>query len=67
MATRYSAAGGRPRRRRLAKLVSGIRGIEVRCPEHGHLLGVFIAPGDLEVKCRHDEYVVIRKEARASP
>jgi hypothetical protein len=66
MAAQKTSVGERPRRR-LAKLVAGARGIEVRCPEHGHLLGVFIAQGDLEVKCRHDEFVVIRKEARASP
>lgn len=55
-------ASGTPTRRcRLARLIESARGIEVRCPEHDHLLGVFTAPGRLEIKCRHDEYVVIEE------
>lgn len=61
-----SAGGGVGSRRRPAKLIPSVRGVEVRCPEHGHLLGIFVAPGVLEVKCRHDEYVVIAKEAQAT-
>lgn len=58
--------GGLMARRRSARLIESVRGIEVRCPEHGHLLGVFVAPGTLEIKCRNDDFVVI-KEAQATP
>lgn len=45
---------------RSARLLSTPRGLEVRCPDHGHLLGVFIHTDQLEIKCGRDEYVVVR-------
>jgi hypothetical protein len=43
--------------RYLARLCSSPRGIEVRCPCHGHLLGILIKPGILEMKCRGSSLV----------
>ncbi len=65
MSASFASDGDRSKRRRPAELVAGPRGIEIRCPEHGHLLGILVAPGELEVKCRRDEYVVIKTEVPA--
>jgi hypothetical protein len=55
-----------PRRRVEAYVTETHQGIEVRCPEHGHLLGIFVLPQVLEIKC-HDEYVLVAFETAAEP
>jgi len=45
----------------LARTIETERGTEVRCPKHGHLLGIFVAPGVLTIKCR-EEIVEVRFE-----
>lgn len=34
-----------------ARLCKTNRGVEARCPCHGHLVGILIEPGVLEIKC----------------
>ncbi|MBK8231997.1 MAG: hypothetical protein IPK72_15790 [Candidatus Eisenbacteria bacterium] len=41
-----------------ARLYKTIRGVEARCPCHGHLIGILVEPGVLEIKCRNG--VVVR-------
>ena len=43
-----------------ARVVETVRGLEVRCPAHGLLLGVFNADGQLVIKCG-DEFVVVEE------
>jgi hypothetical protein len=40
-----------------AKVVRTERRTEVRCPDHGHLLGVMTDEGQLVIKCRRRELV----------
>jgi len=40
-----------------ALLVRTPRGIEVRCPVHGHLLGVLNEANQLVIKCGDNEFV----------
>jgi hypothetical protein len=42
-----------------ARLVETRRGLEVRCPAHGHLLGVLTKAGQLVIKCR-EALVIVR-------
>lgn len=41
-----------------ARLVMTGRGLEVRCPAHGHLLGVLNQEGQLVIKCREELVIV---------
>lgn len=50
------------RRLRFARIVQTVRGKEVRCPEHDHLLGVINEAGQLVIKCRREEYVVVEDD-----
>jgi len=45
--------------RRLAQIVPTERGREVRCPEHGHLLGIFDETNRLIIKCGRNEYIIV--------
>ena len=42
-----------------ARIVRTRHRVEVRCPEHGHLLGVLNEANRLVIKCDDDEYVVV--------
>lgn len=44
---------------RPARLRRTGRGVEVRCLKHDHLLGIFVAPDRLVIKCGSDEFAVI--------
>jgi hypothetical protein len=48
---------------RPARLTWTARGLEVRCPAHGHLLGILIGPAQLQIKCGRDEYVIVNLSA----
>jgi len=51
------------RRLHAARIIKTVRGTEVRCPEHDHLLGVLNEAGQLVIKCRRDEYVIVEVES----
>lgn len=48
-----------PRQAHPARIVATERGLEVRCPEHGHLLGILDGANRLVIKCGRDEYVIV--------
>lgn len=50
------------RRLRPARIIRTARGAEVRCPEHNHLLGLLNEAGQMVIKCRGDEYVIVEVE-----
>lgn len=43
----------------IARIVETARGREVRCPRHGHLLGVLNERGEIVIKCGRDEFVIV--------
>ena len=51
-----STSGGNPKP---ALIVETAQGREVRCPEHGHLLGVLNESNQLVVKYRNREYMIV--------
>jgi len=44
---------------RPARIVRTARGREIRCPEHGHLLGILNEANQLVIKCGRDEFVTV--------
>ena len=48
---------------RIARIVQTSRRTEVRCPVHGHLLGVLNEANQLVIKCGDDEFVVVEVPA----
>lgn len=53
-----------PNPNRVVRMIRTARGTEVRCPDHGHLLGIFTTPTRFEIKCRGRERVTIDTSAR---
>ncbi len=56
---RDGCLGASGRQLRPVILINTPQGIEVRCAAHQHLLGVFVAPGRLVIKCSRDEFALV--------